>query len=124
MELQAIEPIGEGRSRAYRLRWPGEQRPGELGRPEALKSRTLDITAAPAARARQKISGMGQAKRLPWLSITPPADGPHATWQQILLSLGQGPGRVLLGLPFRAFKAGPYPAANRPRPAHAPPGDR
>jgi hypothetical protein len=23
VELQAIEPIGEGRSRAYRLHWPG-----------------------------------------------------------------------------------------------------
>ena len=28
VELQAIEPIGEGRSRAYRLRWPGEPMPG------------------------------------------------------------------------------------------------
>ena len=39
-----------------------------------------------------------QAKRLPWLSITPPASGPSGTWQQLLLSLGQGPGRVPLGL--------------------------
>lgn len=29
VELQAIEPIGEGRSRAYRLRWPGEPMPGD-----------------------------------------------------------------------------------------------
>ena len=29
VELQAIEPIGEGRSRAYRLRWPGGPSPGK-----------------------------------------------------------------------------------------------
>jgi hypothetical protein len=39
-----------------------------------------------------------QAKRLPWLSITPPTDRPDATWQQLLLSLGRGRGCVPLGL--------------------------
>jgi Fic family protein len=29
VEQQAIEPIGEGRSRAYRLHWPGELMPGD-----------------------------------------------------------------------------------------------
>jgi len=31
VEQQAIEPIGEGRSRAYRLHWPGGQLPGDGG---------------------------------------------------------------------------------------------
>ena len=39
-----------------------------------------------------------QAKRLLWPLITPPTDAPGAIWQQLLLSLGQGPGRVPLGL--------------------------
>jgi len=29
VEQQAIEPIGEGRSRAYRIRWPGGLSPGD-----------------------------------------------------------------------------------------------
>jgi Fic family protein len=31
VERQAIEPIGEGRSRAYRIHWPGGQLPGDDG---------------------------------------------------------------------------------------------
>ena len=38
VDLQAIEPIGEGRSRAYRIHWPGRE-PSEGDQHQAQRSR-------------------------------------------------------------------------------------